>query len=227
MTQHGVSGITTESLLATLSVVSTATAAGMKRCGNPHCQKETPILACGRCDTCYRWFKKHGSDRQEIKPSVSAITAYSAAVMLMQWAADHGRPPLCSECRPAHGLMYWPTYFKVFECQGSGFSAVLEHAARIFAHSNGYPAPCSSGLSALPTSAVKLRTCLGLDCDATFPDEGPHVRFCTQCRKRKIFTDAHGHSTDPWLEPAVTRVQLRRLGFGHGGLEEDVLWGME
>lgn len=165
------------------------------------------------------------------KHGFSGITAYSAAAMLMEWTEAHGRPPQCQECRPRNGLMFWHTYFKIFDCRSSGFSAVLEYASAVYNGANLtelhlHRRPITEVASAA-ASAVKMRTCLGLGCDASFPEEGKHVRFCTICRKRKIFTDAHGHSADPWLEPALTRVQLKRLGFGRGGLEEDVLWGIE
>jgi hypothetical protein len=35
----------------------------VKRCSNPACQVETVKLTTGRCNPCYRWFKKHSTER--------------------------------------------------------------------------------------------------------------------------------------------------------------------
>lgn len=117
------------------------------------------------------------------------ISPLSAAYTLVSWAEMHGRFPMATECRPAQGLHHWNVYYRALHC--STFSGVVSAAIDLV----------SAALSAAP---VKMRTCLGSDCDARFPDVGPHIRLCPQCRKHR--------GMEPAMAGTVRRVELKRWG---------------
>jgi hypothetical protein len=140
-----------------------------------------------------------------------ATTQLSAALTIWNWILAHGRPPKAQECRKKNGLLGYDLYYRVFAT--SNFSAGVIPM-----------------VSALCGSGVKMRRCLGYtarndDCPNTFPDQGPHVRFCEQCRR------AEGTPTTHHIPAHIERLSKRQMGIGLGGwssLEpwaQDIEWG--
>jgi len=73
--------------------------------------------------------------------------------------------------------------------------------------------------SALP----RMKPCKNdIDCPACFgliQDEGPHVRYCSQCREYRARLSRQCDMA--MLEPVVTRQRLGRYGVGRDGWFED------
>src|SRR5262245_28257406 len=103
------------------------------------------------------------------RPNISPL---SAAVMIMEFIAIHGREPQCQECRPQNNLLFWKTYGRKFAVSAQSgqhwFSAVVS-AARVL----------------VQDAAIRVRTCLSEGCEQRFLDVGPHVRFCDKCRTQR------------------------------------------
>ena len=127
------------------------------------------------------------------------ISPLSAAYTLVSWADDHGRFPRATECRPAQGLHHWNVYYRTFCC--STFSSVVSCALDIVS------AMCSA-------PSVKMRQCLGVGCDARFVDQGPSIRLCQRCRKKRGVEDS----------PSIGYDDLRRWGVSVHEWREDVAW---
>jgi hypothetical protein len=93
------------------------------------------------------------------------MSPLSAAVPLLQWIEMHGREPHWREYCPSQGLPYATTYFRSFGV--SSLSLVLAQAY---------------ALATEPPAVVKTKPCLDDRCRQLIPDEGHHIRFCTDCR---------------------------------------------
>lgn len=100
----------------------------------------------------------------------ASITLLSMAIAVRDWTSTHGRLPRISECTKSQGFPHhFTTIWRHFGANPD-FSALLAVAQE----------------RASPTQAT--RVCLGPGCDRTFPNEGPHIRLCAECRKR-IFVE--------------------------------------
>ena len=127
------------------------------------------------------------------------ISPLSAAHVLVSWADVHGRFPMATECRAVQGLPHWNVFYRTFHC--STFSGILSMAQHLV----------QTTTSAV---SVKMRTCLGPGCEATFKDEGAHVRMCTQCRRQAGTDDMS----------MVGRSELRSLLTKGRDWFDDVAW---
>ena len=150
----------------------------------------------------------------------------SAAMALCSYMQTLGRVPRVEECVPSAMGMHYMTLLRVLprgngaerpHWRGGDFSALVSAALEITGlRFSGKQEPFLE--PTMPT--VKMRQCIGKkfngkDCTRTFPDQGPHVRKCDQCRK------THYEGEDN-LDTTVRRVELARFGFGRGGWEYDL-----
>lgn len=140
-----------------------------------------------------------------------AVTQISAALTIWQWILEHGREPYAHECRNANGLYGYDLYYRVFG-------------------TNNFSAGVIPAVSALCSSGVKMRQCLGYtrtgdDCHNRFPNVGDHVRLCETCRRQGEEIQQHS------LPRRVGKLTPRELGAGPGGWgysepwTEDINWG--
>lgn len=141
-------------------------------------------------------------------------TPLSAALTLVSWIQTNKRFPSPRECRASTVGIHWTTLYNVLP--GSSFSAMVSAALDIAGMClTGKEEPFLS--PEIPQ--VKIRRCLGAHCDATFPDQGAHVRFCERCRKR--ISDSVVEEPDP----LVTRADMRRFGIGMADWDDIMEWG--
>ena len=128
-------------------------------------------------------------------PGFQPTGAFSAALTIALWVKNHdGKHPTTLDCKPSNGLLSFMTYYR--RLPGSSFSAIISAALAM--------------VSAMPTSttSLRMRHCLGPNCEASFPYEGSHIALCPRCRKHR----AHAEDT-PYETPWVTVHQLQRFGF--------------
>jgi hypothetical protein len=132
-----------------------------------------------------------------------ATGTISAALTLVQWIHHHGREPRPLECCVSNGLMSHRTYY--LRIPGSNFSAIISTARELVSHILTFPSNgvCQYGL----VSSVKMRLCLGHNCNTQFPYEGAHIGFCPKCRRKRSAIQ-----NEYYEDGAIPGISLRRLG---------------
>ena len=90
------------------------------------------------------------------------ISPLSAAYILVDWIAAHGREPRLRECCSSNSLLFWRTFLD--KIPAPTFSACISTARALVSHA---PPP-------------RMQSCLGPDCQTRFSYQGYH--FCDRCR---------------------------------------------